>query len=121
MSNNEIENQMSALSIQQKKDQPLRRSTYNINEAFNNTIPNAANLLFDASSIHPLDKTNHFNRDQSAYALDLHPSYVQPNTQQQQQQTNRQDLNGMMKDLTLSSTRSGTNNTTHKSSMPYCV
>jgi hypothetical protein len=130
MSNNEIEKQMSILSIQNRskkdeRDQPLKRSTYNINEAFDNVIANNSNLLYDSSSIHPLQKTNDFNQDQSAYALDLHPNFIPPNSRQQQQPIHR-DLNVMMKDLTLSSNLGVTNNTitaqqNHKSSMPYCV
>lgn len=130
MSGNEIEKQMSTISIQnehkkQEKEQPLKQSTYNINEAFDNTIPDNSNLLFDSSSIHPLEKTSDYNQDQGAYALDLHTNFIAPNSQQRQH-SNHRDLNVMMKDLTLSSNHGVANNTTtaqqnHKTSMPYCV
>lgn len=90
----------------QEKDQPLRRSTYNIFDAYDNNIPQNSSNLIDPYSIHPLQKVS------EAYSMDLLPN-------QSKQQEPQGELNNMMKDLSLSPNNNNTLN--GQRSMPYCV
>lgn len=81
-------------------DQPLKRSTYNIFEAYDIDMSACeGNSLLASSSIHPL-------QTQSPYAFDLHSQNQQP----------QGDLSTMMKDLSLSAP-----DKQRDTSMPYCV
>lgn len=96
--NNKTENSSTRKSTNNNtaSDQPLKRSTYNIYEAYESDL--AIDYSLDASSIHPLQT--------SPYDLDMSP----PNP------TKQSDLTSMMKDLNLSSPQKYGMN-----SMPYCV
>jgi hypothetical protein len=84
----------------QDNDQPLKRSTYNIFEAYD--IMSLNDSVLDSSSVHPL-------QSQSPYSFDLDP-------RQPPQNPNQGDLNTMMKDLNLSAPPMDKQRT-----MPYCV
>jgi hypothetical protein len=106
---------MTLKNNKQEKDQPLRRSTYNIFDAYDNNIPQNSSNLIDSYSIHPLQKVS------EAYSMDLSPN--QPSLQEPQG-----ELNNMMQDLSLSPNNSTPNNNNNKNntlhgqrSMPYCV
>lgn len=77
-------------------DQPLKRSTYNIYEAYETNM--SIDYSMDPSSVHPLQV--------SPYAHDLSPD---------SQPKQPADLNTMMQELDLSPKKCGMN------SMPYCT
>lgn len=86
-------------------DQLLKRSTYNIYEAYDEDM--SSNSLLDSSSIHPL-------QTDSPYSMDLSPTAPLV-------KVNDGDLTHMMKDLDLSSPRKNTIEMRRASAMPYCV
>ena len=89
----------------EEKDQPLKRSTYNIYEAFDNPPADAS---LETTCIHPLQTT-------MPYSMDLSPKNGSSDTD------DREDLNDMMKDLDLSRPPSNSIATRRASAMPYCV
>lgn len=82
---------MNTATTKNQAEQPLKRSTYNIYEAYDTT-----DYSLDSSSIHPLDS--------APYAFDLSPT-----------KGNQADLNTMMHNLDISAP------TPNSQSMPYCV
>lgn len=85
--------EMNTPTPKKQAEQPLKRSTYNIYEAYD-----SSDFTLDSSSIHPLEVS-------APYAFDLSPTKV-----------NQADLNTMMQDLDLSAPASNSSQ-----SMPYCV
>lgn len=94
---NTTETQSKRTTTDKVADQPLKRSTYNIYEAYETDM--SIDYSMDPSSVHPLQV--------SPYAHDL-----SPNSQPKQQPA---DLNTMMQELDLSSKKHSMN------SMPYCT
>lgn len=92
-------------SKKQQEDQPLRRSNYNIFEAYD--VDMATDSLLDSSTVHPLQTT-------SPYSHDLSPNQKSPRSDQG-------DINNMMKDLDLSAPPSNTIEMKRSGTMPYCV
>ncbi|CEP07898.1 hypothetical protein [Parasitella parasitica] len=102
-----LETKFSGMSLKNNdyNDQPLRRSTYNIFDAYDNNIPQNSSNLMDSYSIHPLEKVS------DGYFMDLAPTSLKQKTQE--------DLNTMMKDLSLTSNDNNSNATQLRRSMPY--
>ncbi|KAG2231108.1 hypothetical protein BDF21DRAFT_425823 [Thamnidium elegans] len=96
MSNTTSTDNQTKPTTNKEVDQPLKRSTYNIFEAYETDM--SIDYSMDPSSIHPLQV--------SPYAHDL-----SPNSKPKQPA----DLNTMMQELDLSSKKYGMN------SMPYCT
>ncbi|GAN06473.1 hypothetical protein MAM1_0124d05957 [Mucor ambiguus] len=92
---------------QENKDQPLRCSTYNILDAYDNNIPQNSSNLIDDYSIHPLQKLS------DGYSMDFSPTTATTAPGQGQG-----ELNTMMEDLSLSPNNSDNK---RQRSMPYCV
>ncbi|CAO3612157.1 unnamed protein product [Mucor fragilis] len=90
---------------QESNDQPLRRSTYNILDAYDNNIPQNSSNLIDDYSIHPLQKLS------DGYSMDFSPTSTTTAPGQG-------ELNNMMEDLSLSPNKSDNK---RQRSMPYCV
>lgn len=86
-------------------DQLLKRSTYNIYEAYVEDM--SSNSLLDSSSVHPL-------QTESPYSMDLSPTAPAV-------KTNDGDLTHLMKELDLSSPPKNTIEMRRASAMPYCV
>ncbi|KAL9555253.1 hypothetical protein PS6_002949 [Mucor atramentarius] len=103
-----LEKKFSDMSLknnkQENNDQPLRRSTYNILDAYDNNIPQNSSNLIDNYSIHPLQKLS------DGYSMDFSPTTITTASGQG-------ELNNMMKDLSLSPNNSDNK---RQRSMPYC-
>jgi hypothetical protein len=92
-------------SKRQQDDQPLKRSTYNIFEAYD--VDMSTDSLLDATTVHPLQTTCPYSHDLSPHAKPT--------------RSDQGDLSNMMKDLDLTSAPTNTIDMKRSGTMPYCV
>lgn len=107
MSNNQdydsLQKDFNSLSLKEKdkkKERPLKNSTYNIFEAYNDNIPVDFSLILDCQSIHPLQSAN-------PYGFDLNHKPVPSNEDS--------DIKELIETLDLN------DKAPRSSSMPYCA